>query len=140
MTVPYLLDFYPLETEKFTRIHKFYENLKANKFTTTKCKSCNMLHWQPRIICPNCLGEDLDWIELPKKGVLYSYSAVVLGAPLGMEKDAPFVVGIVKLENDLKIFSRIDDIKYDDCKVGMNVELKIITLPDGRVFFRFKPV
>jgi uncharacterized OB-fold protein len=82
----------------------------------------------------------LDWIELPKKGVLYSYSAVVLGAPLGMEKDAPFVVGIVKLENDLKIFSRIDDIKYDDCKVGMNVELKIITLPDGRVFFRFKPV
>ncbi|MEW6070429.1 MAG: Zn-ribbon domain-containing OB-fold protein [Candidatus Thermoplasmatota archaeon] len=138
--LPYMLDFYPLEDEKFTRIHQFFTNLKDGKFTTTKCKSCSAILWQPRIVCSECLSEDLEWIELPKEGELFAYTAMVLGAPLGMEKDIPFVIGIVKLNGiDLKILSRIDDVKYEECFIGMKVELKTIKLEDGRVFYRFKP-
>lgn len=138
--LPYMLDFYPLEDEKFTRIHQFFTNLKAGKLTTTKCKNCSTILWQPRVVCSECLSEDLEWIELPKEGELFAYTAMVLGAPLGMEKDVPFVIGIVKLKDiDLKILSRVDDVKYEDCFIGMKVELKLTELEDGRVFYRFKP-
>ncbi|MDI6707591.1 MAG: Zn-ribbon domain-containing OB-fold protein [Candidatus Thermoplasmatota archaeon] len=138
--LPYMLDFYPLEDEKFTRIHQFFTNLKAGKFTTTRCKKCSTILWQPRVVCSECLSTELEWIELPKEGELFAYTAMVLGAPLGMEKEVPFVIGIVKLDGiDLKILSRIDDVKYEDCEIGMRVELKVIRLEDERVFYRFKP-
>ncbi|MEW5760168.1 MAG: Zn-ribbon domain-containing OB-fold protein [Candidatus Thermoplasmatota archaeon] len=138
--LPYMLDFYPLEDEKFTRIHQFFTNLKAGKFTTTKCKNCSSLLWQPRVVCPKCHSEDLEWIELPKEGEVFAYTSMVLGAPLGMEKDVPFVIAIVNLfygGNEIKLFSRIDDVKYEDMAIGMKVKLKVIELGDGRVFYRF---
>jgi uncharacterized OB-fold protein len=139
--LPYVLDFYPLEDEKFTRIHPFFTNLKAGRFTTTKCRDCGKMHWQPRAVCPDCGSESLDWIDLPKTGELYAFTAMILGAPLGMEKDAPFVIALVKLDGaDFRILSRIDGVKYEDCKIGMKVRLKIVTRDDGRVFYRFEPI
>ena len=34
------MDMWPLESEEFNRIYPFYDNLRAGKFTTTKCKAC----------------------------------------------------------------------------------------------------
>ncbi len=60
-----------------------------------------------------------------------------LGAPLGFAHDVPFCIGIVKIEG-LLISTRIDNTKYDELKIGDKLELKIIELEDGRVFYRFK--
>jgi len=138
--LPYMLDFYPLEDEKFTRIHTFFSNLKSGRFTTTKCSGCGKMHWQPRAVCPDCNSENLQWVDLPKTGEVYAFTAMVLGAPLGMEKDMPFVIALVQLDGaEFRILSRIDDIKYEDCRIGMKVRLKVIALDDGRVWYRFEP-
>ncbi len=124
--LPYILDFYPLEDEKFTRIHPFFTNLKAGKLTTTKCKECTTLMWQPRAVCPNCGSEDLDWVELPQTGEVYAFTAMVLGAPLGFEKDVPFVIALVHLDNtDFRILARLDGVKYEDCRIGMKGSLPV---------------
>jgi len=99
------------------------------------------MHWQPRVVCPDCNSDQLEYVNLPNTGELYAFTSMVLGAPLGMEKDIPFVMGLIKLDGlDLKILSRIDDVKYEDCVIGMKVKLKIIKLDDGRVWFRFEPI
>jgi hypothetical protein len=134
-----ILDFYPPEDEKSTRVHAFFENLRGGRLTTTKCARCEQLLWPPRVVCPQCNSEELLWVDLPQHGKLYAFTSIVLGAPYGMHKDVPFVVGIVELEGvGLKIFSRIDDIEYEACEIGMTVALKIVELPDGRVFYRFQ--
>ena len=38
------LDMWPIEAKEFNRIHEFYENLREDKFTTTKCKKCGRGH------------------------------------------------------------------------------------------------
>lgn len=139
--LPYMLDFYPLQDKKYTEIHRFFENLKDGRFTTTKCKKCGSLLWQPRVVCPHCNSSELEWVDLPKTGEIYAYTSMILGAPLGMEEDVPFVMALVKLDGiDLRILSRIDDIPYEECELGMKLELKIIELEDGRVWYRFKPI
>jgi len=40
---------------------------------------------------------------------------------------------------DFRVVARIDDAKYEDLKIGDGVSLKVIDLPDGRVWFRFVP-
>ncbi|MCK4440251.1 Zn-ribbon domain-containing OB-fold protein [Candidatus Bathyarchaeota archaeon] len=136
INLPTMLDFYPLQDEKFTRISRFFQNLKEGRLTTTKCKKCGKLLWPPRIVCPNCLSENLEWVDLGVEGELYAFTEMKLGAPLGFIEDTPFCIGIVKISS-LLISARIDDAKYEDLKIGDKVGLKIVELPDGRVFYRF---
>jgi len=136
--LPCMLDFYPLEDEKNTRISQFFKNLKEGHFTTTKCKKCGKVLWPPRIICPYCRSEELEYIDLGTEGELYAFTEVRLGAPLGFCQDVPFCVGIVKI-GGLLISARIDNAKYDTLKINDKVILKIVELEnDGRVFYRFK--
>jgi len=134
--LPSMLDFYPLQDEKFTRVSRFFQNLKEGKLTTTKCKACGKLLWPPRIVCPECFSENLEWVDLGAEGELYAFTEMRLGAPLGFVEDAPFCIGIVKI-GGLHISARIDDAKYEELKIGEKVRLKIVELEDGRVFYRF---
>ena len=136
--LPYMLDFYPLEDEKNTRISSFFKNLKQGRLTTTKCKKCGKLLWPPRIVCPDCLSNELEWVDLGSEGELYAFTEMRLGAPLGFVQDLPFCIGIVKI-GGLYLSARIDDATYGDLKIAMKVRLKIIELDDGRVFYRFMP-
>jgi len=137
--LPFMLDFYPLQDEKSTRISQFFKNLKEGRLTTTKCKKCEKLLWPPRIICSECLSDELEWVDLGTVGELYGFTEVRLGAPLGFVEDVPFCVGLVKISG-LLISTRIDDAKYEDLKIGDKVRLKIVELEDGRVFYRFTPM
>jgi uncharacterized OB-fold protein len=139
--VPYILDFMPLEDPDQTRIHKFYENLRGGRLTTTQCNSCGEILWQPRVVCPHCNADQMDWIELPRSGTVYAHTAMLLGAPLGFEKDAPFVIAIVELDlgkdRTLSLFTRVDDTTYEELAIGDTVHFKTVDCGDGRVFFRF---
>ena len=134
----FAFDFYPLQSPEQTRIHPFFEHLKKGRLTTTKCASCGALLWQPRVVCPKCNGDRMEWVDLPREGRIYAFTAVYAGAPIGLEKDVPFVVAIVELNGSpLKVVARIDDARYEDLKIGDPVRLKVIELADGRVWFRF---
>ena len=135
--LPFMLDFYPLEDEKYTRISQFFKNLKEGHLTTTRCKRCAKLLWPPRIVCSNCLSDELEWVDLGTEGELHAFTEMRLGAPLGFVQDVPFCIGIMKI-GGLLISTRIDNAKYDELKIGDKLKLKIIELEDGRVFYRFK--
>jgi hypothetical protein len=137
---PFAFDFYPLQGAEHTRIHPFFANLKAGRLTTTKCAGCGALLWQPRVVCPKCNGDAMEWVDLPKEGTLYAFTAVLAGAPMGMEKDVPFVVAVVQLDGiPLRVVARIDGAKYEALHIGDAVTFRVIDLPDGRVWFRFVP-
>lgn len=137
--LPFMLDFYPLEDNKTTEISQFFKNLKEGRLTTTRCVKCAQLLWPPRIVCPNCFSSEFEWVDLGSESELYAFTEVRIGAPLGYAQDAPFCVGIVKI-GGLLISSRIDNAKCDQLKIGDRLQLKIVELEDGRVFYRFTKV
>ena len=137
--LPYMLDFYPLEDEKNTRISQFFSNLKERRLTTTKCKKCGKVLWPPRIVCSHCFSDELEWVDLGTEGELYAFTEMRLGAPLGFVEDVPFCIGIVRI-GELSLSARIDNAKYEDLKIGQKVRLKVVELDDGRVFYRFDAV
>lgn len=136
---PFLLDFFPLEEPRFTRLAPFYEALRKGRVTTTKCRRDGTVAWPPRVVCPKCHTAEVDWVDLPTRGHVYAFSAVLGGAPLGMEADVPFVVGLVDLEGaPLRLFGRIVGVGWEACRIGLPVVLEPFDLPDGRVFYRFR--
>ena len=137
--MPLILDLYPLQDPKQTRIARFFDNLRAGKLSTTKCKKCSRLHWPPRVVCPRCNSDDLEWADLPSTGQVYASSALVLGLPLGAEAEGPWCTAMVELDGaGLRIFSRVDGCAPGELRIGDPLVLKLVELSDGRVWFRFE--
>ncbi len=136
---PFLLDFYPLESADQTRLARFYDRLREGRLSTTRCRRDDQWHWPPRTACPNCHSEELDWVDLPEAGTIYAFSAVLGGAPLGMESEVPFAVGLVDLDGvPLRLFGRIDGRPWTELKVGLRVRVESYDVGDGRFFYRFR--
>ena len=101
------------------------------------------LHWPPRTACPKCHAEELDWVDLPEQGTVYAFSAVLGGAPLGMEDEVPFAVGLVDLDGSpLRLFGRIEGRPWTDLRIGQRVRVEpyergrrtvLLPLPGRRV-------
>lgn len=136
---PFLLDLFPLETEKDTRLSRFYVRLRDGRLSTTRCPKDDLLHWPPRTACPRCHTEELEWTDLPESGRIYAFSAVLAAAPLGLEDEVPFAVGLVDLDGvPLRIFGRIEGKPWASLHIGEKVRVESYEVGDGRVFYRFR--
>ena len=133
----YVLDPFPQETEYQNRIYKFYDFLKEGKLTATKCKDCGYTPWPPRVVCPKCMSDNLEWVDLPEKGEIYAFTVQESGVPMGFE--APLIFAMVKI-GDVRFLSRIVDAKPEDVKVGGKVKLKVLNVPNDRVIPAFTVV
>jgi len=138
---PFLLDFFPLETPDQTRLHRFYDRLREGRLSTTRCRRDGSLHWPPRTACPTCRTEELEWVDLPEGGHIYAFSAVLAGAPLGMESEVPFTVGLVDLDGTpLRLFGRIEGRPWNELRIGAPVRTEAYDIGDGRMFYRFRAI
>ena len=147
---PSTMDLYPLEAKEFNRIHQFYENLREKRFTTTKCKKCGHVPFPPRVICPECNSEDLEWVDLPTRGKVCYFTEEIAGVPLGF--DSPLIHALIDLGEGRNLLSRIINCKQGQLKEGDKVQLAVFDVPpmiievkgaikeEKRVFFAFEPV
>jgi hypothetical protein len=138
MVLPLAMDFCSPQSEDFTRISRFFTELRKGRFMTTKCQRCGALSWPPRVVCPECLHDELKWVVLPKTGKLWAFTELCIGAPMGMEEDLPFSIGIVELDRvGLRLLTRIDT-AFEKLDFGIPMELIVVKMPGNKVFFRFK--
>lgn len=150
---PSTMDMWPLEAKEFNRVWPFYENLKQGRLTTTKCKDCGVVSYPPRVICPECYSENLEYIDLPKKGKVIVFSEEVKGVPLGFQ--SPLIHAVIDLGVDpvRRLLVRIVNCPAGALQRGDEVQLVIFDIPAlpidkgkagtimvDRVFFAFEPV
>ncbi|MEM0217738.1 MAG: Zn-ribbon domain-containing OB-fold protein [Candidatus Nezhaarchaeales archaeon] len=121
-----------------TRLHRY-------RLIGNKCSTCNKIFFPPRLVCPYCGSVKLSESKLPERGKLVDYT-VVYSAPECYEAVIPYVVGLVELENGVKIVAPITDVDVNEVEEGMEVELTIRRLPEqlegGMICYtyKFRPV
>ena len=150
---PSTMDMWPIEAKEFNRVWTFYENLKQGRFTTTKCQDCGFVAYPPRVICPECYSENLEYVDLPKKGKVMVFSEQLKGVPLGFQ--SPLIHAVIDLGVDpvRRLLTRIINCPAGALKQGDEVQLMIFEIPSipiekgkagtimaDRVFFAFEPV
>jgi uncharacterized OB-fold protein len=143
------MDLYPQQAKEFNRIYPFYEFLKQGRFTTTRCKDCGHEPFPPRVVCPKCLSENLEWIDLPIRGKVKVFTEEEVGVPLGFE--TPLIHALIDLGGKLNLFTRIVHCKIGQLKEGDEVKLHVfpvdpvpiqvgnVVLIKDRVFYAFEP-
>ena len=151
---PASMDLWPIEAKEFNRIYKFYDNLKEGRFTTTKCKKCGHVAYPPRVICPECYSDELEYIDIPRKGKVIVFTEQVRGVPLGFEPP-PLIHAWIDLGEDSpvkRLLSRVINCPAGKLKEGDEVQFVVFEVPAHpievgketkmaeRVFFAFEPV
>ncbi len=120
---------YPPRVSAFTQ--RFWGALQDGRFETTRCADCERVTFPPKPFCPHCWSKNLTWVPLRGRGRLYSQT-VVHAAPAVFRAEAPYRVGIVDLDEGLRIATRI----LCDAPPALDASVEIVVLRyvDGPLF------
>ncbi len=92
---------------------------RGNYIIGSRCKKCASLFLPPRSKCAKCESSELEDYKFKGTGEIYAHSTIHY-APAGFEKEVPYSVVIVKLNEGPKITAQI--VEFDEIKIGMKVE------------------
>jgi uncharacterized OB-fold protein len=107
----------------YTKVGDFARYLKNGYLMGSRCKECGATSFPPRADCAECMSGDFEFFELSGRARLDTYTRIV-AAPTGFEDVAPFVVGVVDLEEGGKALAWFgDSIDEDEIEIGMELQL-----------------
>ncbi|MBE0616742.1 MAG: hypothetical protein IH608_02285 [Proteobacteria bacterium] len=115
------MDLWPLQGKEFTRNWLFWEHLRQGRFTTTRCTECGAEAFPPRVVCPECMGDHLEWVDLPAEGTVIDVTEEFVGVPLGFT--APLIHALVEV-GKWTMFVRVEA-EPGALKQGSKVKLKV---------------
>ena len=103
-------------------VSSFYKFVSEKRLMAAKCNECGTVLLPPKPMCTKCLSTNLQWIELEGAGKLLSYTVIYI-APEQFQSITPYTVGIVELQNGLRLPGMIRDVNAEEIRVGMDLKI-----------------
>lgn len=107
---------------------QYLDKLAAGRFEIQRCAGCGKHVFYPRVLCPHCGAERLDWVAPSGRGTVYS-TTIVRRKPAD---GGDYNVCLVDLAEGPRMLSRVVTVSPDQVRIGMAVAARIA---DGLVEF-----
>lgn len=117
----------------------FWEGARQHKLLIQRCKECGAYIFYPRMCCPECFSQDIEWVESSGRGTVYSFTIVQNNPPSAFLQDVPYVVAIVKLEEGVQMLSNIVDWQAATLRCDMPVTVTFEKLNEEFTLPKFRP-
>jgi uncharacterized OB-fold protein len=101
----------------------FREIPQRYRLEAAKCRKCGHVSFPPRLVCPDCKGREFELKALQDTGTLVTFTIVRVGSDK-FSKETPYAVGIVELNDGVRLTTQIANVDVDELKVGQNVRLE----------------
>ena len=99
----------------------YKDKLAQGSFELQKCAACAKHVFYPRVLCPHCGSERLDWVAASGAGVVYS-TTVVRRKP---EAGGDYNVALIDLAEGQRMMSRVVEVEPAGVKIGMKVKARV---------------
>ena len=99
----------------------FWDGAADRRLVRQVCEDCGTNLFTPRIACHACQSERLTWQDSAGVGTVYSHS-VVHRSPTG-DRDVPYVVAIVDLDEGWHMMTNIVGVDPADVHIGQRVSV-----------------
>ncbi len=116
----------------------FWEGCAAGQLRIQRCTGCGTLRHPPGPVCPACQSFDWDYVEAAGSGQIYSF--VVMHYPEVPPFDYPNPVGLVELDEGVRLIAGLAGIKRDEIRIGQRVKVEFQTFDDDLVLPMFRPL
>jgi len=106
---------------RHTRIHGFAAHLREGRLMGSRCDACGHVEFPPRADCPTCLEDGFTFVERKNRGTVVTYTRID-AAPAGFEDLAPYVLGVVDLEEGGRLLAWFgESLPEEALRIGLEV-------------------
>jgi len=118
----------------------YWDGAKAHELRIQFCTDCQKHFFYPRIFCPTCLSDAVEWRTVSGKGTLLTYVLAARPAP-GFENELPYAIAIVKLEEGPHLMTNIVNTELTPANLpaGMAVEVVFEDINEKITLPKFQP-
>jgi uncharacterized OB-fold protein len=74
-------------------------------------------------MCPECQSLETQWLEASGRGSVYSWVVVTHPVAAELVDQVPYVVGLIELEEGVRVVGNVLGCSPEDVEAGMPVEL-----------------
>ncbi len=86
------------------------------------CPNCELTMVPPSVYCANCFEPVDDWVELPSRGKVQTFTVLHLD-PDGATTESPEMVALVRIDGATGgLVHRLGEVAPDEAQIGMAVE------------------
>jgi uncharacterized OB-fold protein len=100
---------------------RYLDALAAGCFEIQKCAACSKHVFYPRVLCPHCGADRLDWVAPSGRGTVYS-TTVVRRKPAD---GGDYNIVLVDLAEGVRLMSRVAGIAPEQVQIGMPVSARV---------------
>jgi uncharacterized OB-fold protein len=118
----------------------YWDACKRHKLVLPKCKTCGRFFFYPRALCPNCMSQDLEWVEASGKAKVWTFATHHMGPSKAYKGEPPYVVAMIEIQEGVMMMTNIVNCKPEDVRIGMDVEVVFDDVTSEVTLPKFKPV
>ncbi|MFQ5382606.1 MAG: Zn-ribbon domain-containing OB-fold protein [Dehalococcoidia bacterium] len=100
----------------------FWDATREHRLLLQRCPAGHVFYYA-RTHCPECLSNDLEWIEASGRGRLYSYTVARRPQSPHFADDVPYIIGAVILDEGPRLTSLIVETAPEDVVIDGPVEV-----------------
>lgn len=109
----------------------FWEGCRNEQFLLQRCNHCSTINWFPRDYCVQCGHAEFTWQPASGRGELETFSIVYRAMNPAWESELPYMLGMVKLDEGIRMATRIESHHGEETKIGSRVRVKFVPVAEG---------
>ncbi|UCE20288.1 MAG: Zn-ribbon domain-containing OB-fold protein [Gemmatimonadota bacterium] len=87
-----------------------------------KCTRCGKTYFPPRLVCA-CGAREFEIVRLKDEGTLQTFT-VIRVAPSQFVDEAPYAIGIVELNDGVRLTAQVVDCDVEHLEIGQKVKVE----------------
>jgi len=116
----------------------FWDACNIKELRIQSCNECTNLQHPPAVRCLSCGSISLDSVIATGKGTLHSWA--IAHYPQVPAFDYPLIVGLVELDEGVRLVSNITNVEPEELEIGMPLEVHWLNVDNEFTLHQFKPV
>jgi uncharacterized OB-fold protein len=113
-----------------------YAAAARGEFLLQRCVKCGRFIYYPRVACPYCLADEVEWVVASGRGTIYSFTIVEHPAHPAFSDKVPIVLAAVQLDEGPMMVASVQ-CEPSAIRIGERVQMIYDLEVDGLVIPRF---
>jgi len=118
---------------------RFWRSAAAGVLELQFCLNCQQYIYYPRVRCPHCLSNTLEWRPTSGKGRIHSFTIARRPTHPALASQVPYVIAIVELAEGPRMTCLIRGCDPEDVHIDMPVRTSFLPVREDLALVDFEP-
>jgi len=104
----------------------FWEAAKEHRLVGARCVQCGTFRMPPRPFCRVCRRQEIEWVDLPGTGTVFTYTVVRHAVVPELATHVPYVIAVVEVDGapGTRLVAAVVESDPEEVRIGRKVAVR----------------